>query len=85
MAGIGLRDALEQAGLHAFRIRAAREAPKDIFVELQIMPMGVEVGAWGHGVQLERVRRLIGWDVIEHTTFNVLISTIDELVEKLKN
>lgn len=85
MAGIGLRDALEQAGLHAMRIRAARVAPKQPAVEMHVLPVGVEVDAWSDGTKRKQAKRLVTWDVIERTTFNVLVSTIDELVETVGN
>ena len=85
MAGIGLRDALEQAGLHAFRIRAARVAPKMPAVEMHVLPVGVEVHVWRDAERHHEMRRLIGWCVIEHTTYNVLVSVIDELMAKIES
>jgi hypothetical protein len=84
MAGMGLRDALEQAGLHAMRIRAARVAPKQPAVELHVLPVGVEVHVWRDAERQQEIRRLIDYDIIEHVTSNVLVSIIDELVAKIE-
>jgi hypothetical protein len=84
MAGMGLRDALEQAGFHAMRIRAARVAPKQPSVEMHVLPVGVEVHVWRDAERRQDMRRLVDYDIIEHTTYNVLMSVIDELIAKLE-
>lgn len=82
MAGIGLRAALEQAGLHAMRIRASL-AP--VIVELQVLPVGIEVAVevLRFGETVRKRKRLIGWEPIEHTTRNVLVETMDALIAEL--
>ena len=85
MAGMELRDALEQAGLHAMRIRAARVAPRQPAAELHVLPVGVEVHVWRDAEQHREARRLVDFDIIENVTTNVLVSVIDELLAKIED
>lgn len=71
-----LKQRLSEAGLHAMRLRAGE--PRRL-VEIQVMPIGVEVCVTGR----RENKALIGWENIEVAKTNIIIEQIDEMLNQI--
>lgn len=77
-----LRHRLEEAGAHAMRLRAVEKMPRP-FVELHVLPVGIEIDVRHDGRAMRRERRLVGWPTIESARINILVVVMDELADKV--